>query len=156
MCRSSKLLSSESFEFLLTTSFHSDIWAQEEIDTLYWYYVENKKCKDVVGNIIDQIKDSAHKIKSRIAVIHQLLQQDIVTLAEYDDLMKFEDSQYEREVKSSLGDSLKEESGIEMSHESEISVTSLPDDITVRTAIKLNKKLFKSFKFILRFYVIAC
>lgn len=73
-------------------------------------------------------------------MIHQLLQQDIVTLVEYDDLMKFEDSQYEREVKSSLGDSLKEESGIEMSNESENSVASPPDDITVRSAIELNEK----------------
>lgn len=113
----------------------SDVWAQEEMDTLYWYYVQSKKCPDVVGNIIKQIKESGHKFKSRIAVIQQLLQQDIVTLAEFDCLMKFEDSQYEREAKFfDLTDSVsKGESGVEMMESSELSASSVQvDDIKVR------------------------
>lgn len=107
------------------------------MDTLYWYYVQSKKCKDVVGNIINQIKRSGHKMKSRIAVIQQLLQQDIISLVEYDDLMKFEDSQYEREAKTSGSDDLlsKEESGIDISDSSELSVNNIQtDDIKVTIA----------------------
>jgi timeless len=58
------------------------------MDTLYWYYVQSKKHKDIVGHIIKQIKDSGQKAKSRMAVIQQLLQQDIISQIEYDDLMK--------------------------------------------------------------------
>lgn len=86
----------------MSFNIYSDVWAQEEVDTLYWYYVQSKSCKDVVGSVISQIEKSGQKIKSRIAVIQQLLQQDIISLAEFNDLMKFEDSQYEREAKSSL------------------------------------------------------
>lgn len=64
------------------------MWAQEEMDTLYWYFVQSKKHKDIVGHIIKQIKDSGQKAKSRMAVIQQLLQQDIISQTEYDDLMK--------------------------------------------------------------------
>lgn len=84
--------------FLPNFCFNSDGWTQDEMDTLYWYYVQSKKSKDVVGKIIIQIKDSGRVTKSCIAVIQQLLQQDIVTADEYDFLMKFENSQYEREV----------------------------------------------------------
>lgn len=106
----------------------SDIWAQEEMDTLYWYYVQSKKCPDVVGKIIKHIKESGQTLKSRIAVIQQLLQQDIINLVEFDSLMKFEDSQYEREARSDTGS--KGESGVEVSENSELSVQ--VDDIKVR------------------------
>lgn len=105
------------------------------MDTLYWYYVQSKKYPDTVGNIINQIKESGHKMKSRIAVIQQLLQQDIVSLVEFDDLMKFEDSQYEREAITSMTEGLpsKTESGIELSDSSEMSVNhNQLDDIKVR------------------------
>jgi timeless len=69
----------------------SDVWAQEEMETLYWYYMQSKNQEDVVGNIIKQIKESGQQNKSRIAVIQQLLQQDIIQVSEYDELMKFED-----------------------------------------------------------------
>jgi hypothetical protein len=103
------------------------------MDTLYWYYIQSKKHKDIVGHIIKQIKDSGQKTKSRMAVIQQLLQQDIISLIEYDDLMKFEDSQYEREVKTSaMADTQsKVESGIDISDNSESSFINQPDDIKV-------------------------
>lgn len=69
-----------------------------------------------------------------MAVIQQLLQQDLISLTEYDDFMKFEDSQYEREAKTSgITDSpsKEEESGIEISESSEASVSNQPDDIKV-------------------------
>lgn len=116
--------------------------------TLYWYYVQSKKCPDVVGNIIKQIKESGHKFKSRIAVIQQLLQQDIVTLAEFDSLMKFEESQYEREAKffDSTDSFSKGESGIEILENSEFSaVTAQVDDIKVRSLFKIYHFSFLTF-----------
>lgn len=103
------------------------------MDTLYWNYVQSKKFRDVVGNIISQLKESGHKIKSRIAVIQQLLQQDIISLIEYSELMKFEDSEFEREARTSLScESPKDESGIDLSDTSELCVITQPDDIKVR------------------------
>uniref|UniRef100_A0A1I8Q7X9 Timeless n=1 Tax=Stomoxys calcitrans TaxID=35570 RepID=A0A1I8Q7X9_STOCA len=71
-------------------------WTQEEMDTLYWYYVQSKKNNDVVGKIVKLFGNNGNKQKSRISIIQQLLQQDIITLVEYDDLMKYEDAQYQR------------------------------------------------------------
>jgi hypothetical protein len=71
------------------------------MDILYWYYVQSKKNKDMVGSIIQQFIESGHIAKSRIAVIQQLLQQDIISTEEFDELMKYEDSQYERDEKIS-------------------------------------------------------
>lgn len=108
----------------------SDFWAQEEMDTLYWYYVQSKNSKDIVGCVINHIKESSHKMKSRIAVIQQMLQQDIISLVEYDELMKFEDSQYERDLKTPS----REESGVDMSETSQSEKSNKWDDIKVRTS----------------------
>lgn len=106
---------------------------------LYWYYVQSKKHKDIIGHIIKQLKDSGQNAKkSRLAVIQQLFQQDLISLSEYDDFMKFEDSQYEKEAKTSgITDSLskEEESGIDISESSETSVSNQPDDIKVITNV---------------------
>lgn len=84
----------------------------------------------MVGNIINQIKESGLKIKSRIAVIQQLLQQDIINLEEFDHLMKFEDTQYESEAKCSRSSECwsKKET---VSKHSELSIQT--DDIKVKT-----------------------
>jgi hypothetical protein len=63
------------------------------------------------------------------------LQQDIIASGEYDDLMKYEDSQYEREVKiaGSCDLGTRGESGIDMSVSSaDVTTVSQPDDIKVR------------------------
>jgi hypothetical protein len=108
------------------------------MDTLYWYYVQSKKHKDVVGHIIKQIKDSGQKSKSRMGVIQQLLQQDIISLLEYDEFMKFEDSQYEREAVTDTHS--KEESGIDV-ESSDLSVGNQPDDIKVCCVLSLKKRV---------------
>uniref|UniRef100_A0A1L8DX49 Putative dna topoisomerase i-interacting protein n=1 Tax=Nyssomyia neivai TaxID=330878 RepID=A0A1L8DX49_9DIPT len=89
-------------------------WSKEEIDTLYWYYVQNKKSRDVVGKILKQLKDNGSGLKSRIDIIQQLLQQDIITLLEFDDFMKSEDAQYERDIKTPGASTSTAESGIEI------------------------------------------
>ena len=69
---------------------------------MYWFYVQSKKSEDTVGHIIKQYNDSVHVIKCRIDVIQQLLNQDIITLTEFDELMRFEDSKYQRAKKAEL------------------------------------------------------
>ncbi|KAL9926398.1 timeless isoform 2-T2 [Glossina fuscipes fuscipes] len=73
-------------------------WTKEEKDTLYWYYVQSKKSNDVVGKIVSLFSNNGNKQKSRISIIRQLLQQDIITIIEHDDLMKFEDAEYQRSL----------------------------------------------------------
>lgn len=51
-------------------------WTQEEIDSLYWYFVQFKKSDDVVGKIIEQFSGNGNSpLKSRLGVIQHLLQQ---------------------------------------------------------------------------------
>ncbi|KAH8412080.1 hypothetical protein KR222_008714 [Zaprionus bogoriensis] len=88
-------------------------WSQEEMDTLYWYYVQSKKNNDVVGKIVKLFSNNGNKLKTRISIIQQLLQQDIITLLEYDDLMKFEDAEYQRTLLTTPT-SATTESGIEL------------------------------------------
>ncbi|XP_068151908.1 protein timeless [Drosophila tropicalis] len=88
-------------------------WTQEEMDTLYWYYVQSKKNNDIVGKIVKLFSNNGNKLKTRITIIQQLLQQDIITLLEYDDLMKFEDAEYQRTLLTTPT-SVTTESGIEL------------------------------------------
>ncbi|XP_070140210.1 protein timeless [Drosophila kikkawai] len=88
-------------------------WSQEEMDTLYWYYVQSKKNNDIVGKIVKLFSNNGNKLKTRISIIQQLLQQDIITLLEYDDLMKFEDAEYQRTLLTTPT-SATTESGIEL------------------------------------------
>lgn len=69
-------------------------WTKEEMDTLYWYYIQCKTGNDFVGAIINLFKVNENLEKSRIDVIQQLLRQKIISCAEFDDLMIFEDSQH--------------------------------------------------------------
>ncbi|KAH8412317.1 hypothetical protein KR009_001249 [Drosophila setifemur] len=88
-------------------------WSQEEMDTLYWYYVQSKKNNDIVGKIVKLFSNNGNKLKTRISIIQQLLQQDIITLLEYDDLMRFEDAEYQRTLLTTPT-SVTTESGIEL------------------------------------------
>lgn len=98
------------------------------MDILYWYYVQSKSNKDTVGNIIKQIQDSGHMAKSRIAVIQQLLQQDIISSIEFDELMKYEDVPSSPSTSNAVAES-GVESGVEISDTS--SSNQPTDDIKV-------------------------
>uniref|UniRef100_A0A6B2E730 Putative dna topoisomerase i-interacting protein n=1 Tax=Phlebotomus kandelakii TaxID=1109342 RepID=A0A6B2E730_9DIPT len=89
------------------------VWTKEEIDTLYWYYVQSKKSRDVIGSILKQFQDNGTR-KTRIDIIQQLLQQDIITLLEFDDFMKSEDAHYERDITTPAASTSTTESGIEL------------------------------------------
>ncbi|XP_022222457.2 protein timeless isoform X2 [Drosophila obscura] len=88
-------------------------WNADEMDTLYWYYVQSKSTNDLVGKIVRLFNNNGNKVKSRISIIQQLLQQDIITLLEYDDLMRYEDAEYQRTLLTTPT-SVTTESGIEM------------------------------------------
>lgn len=77
-------------------------WTKEEMDTLYWYYIQSKNDNNIVGSIIKLFKENANRDKPRIDVIQQLLRQDIISLSEFDNLMVFEDSQYVRTATPSI------------------------------------------------------
>lgn len=123
------------------------------MDTLYWYYVQSKKNNDVVGKIVKLFRNNGNKQKSRISIVQQLLQQvsvrnysesffleflailfsyflpqDIITLVEYDDLMKFEDAEYQRALLTTPTPT-STESGIELKNSSTFANPS--DDIQV-------------------------
>lgn len=59
----------------LEISFLRDSWTKIESDILYWYYVQSKNCTDIVGNIVQLLKDSQYNPKSRLSVIQQLLHE---------------------------------------------------------------------------------
>ena len=74
------------------------MWTQDDKDSLSWYYLQSNKSKDIVGNIMKQISDSGSAVKYRISVIQNLSIEGIITEAKYDELMKREDINYNKEV----------------------------------------------------------
>lgn len=122
----------------ILTNFNifSGVWAKEEIDTLYWFYVQSKKSEDTVEHIIKQYHDSMHVIKCRIDVIQQLMNQDIITLVEFDELMRFEDSKYQRAVKGELpNQSSIDDSGCDVCDRTNLTSEKAVDDYEVNDNI---------------------
>lgn len=105
------------------------------MNNLYWYYVQSKKADDVVGKIQNLLCQNGSQ-KSRIVIIQQLLQQDIITLLEYDDLMKYEDATYQRNL---LQNPSVADSGIDLKDSQECKPS---DDIQIlkELIIKENKR----------------
>lgn len=45
------------------------------MDSLCWYFVQSKRQNDVIGKIAKLFSNNGNKIKTRISIIQQLLQQ---------------------------------------------------------------------------------
>uniref|UniRef100_A0A182K6R2 Timeless n=1 Tax=Anopheles christyi TaxID=43041 RepID=A0A182K6R2_9DIPT len=75
-------------------------WTQEEKDSLHWYYVQCRQSKCVVADILKLFQENGNQQKTRPSIIEQLLEQNIITLVQYDDLMKVENPDYERNVQT--------------------------------------------------------
>uniref|UniRef100_A0A182QXY1 Timeless n=1 Tax=Anopheles farauti TaxID=69004 RepID=A0A182QXY1_9DIPT len=75
-------------------------WTQEEKDSLHWYYVQCRQSKCVVADILKLFQENGNQQKTRPSIIEQLLEQNIITLIQYDDLMKVENPDYERNVQT--------------------------------------------------------
>lgn len=121
---------------ILTQNLFFSSWGQEDMNNLYWYYVQSKKADDVVGKVRNLLSQNGSQ-KSRISIIQQLLQQDIITLIEYDDLMIFEDATYQRNLLKNA--SVASDSGIDMKDSFECKPS---DDIQILKdlIIKENKR----------------
>ncbi|XP_021703082.1 protein timeless isoform X2 [Aedes aegypti] len=75
-------------------------WTQEEKDSLQWYYVQCKQSSCLVADILNLFQESGNQQKTRVSIIEQLWEQDIISLMQYDDLMKVENPGYERNVQT--------------------------------------------------------
>lgn len=75
-------------------------WTQEEKNSLQWYYVQCKQSKCLVADIWKLFQENGNLQKTRVSIIEQLWEQDIITLTQYDDLMKVENPDYERNVQT--------------------------------------------------------
>lgn len=76
------------------------IWTKQEMDTLYWYYIQSKSQPDVIGSIIKLLNENSTRNKPRIDIVQPLHRQEIISLSEFDDMMVCEDSQYVRTTMS--------------------------------------------------------
>ncbi|XP_062548363.1 protein timeless isoform X2 [Armigeres subalbatus] len=75
-------------------------WTQEEKDSLQWYYVQCKQSSCLVADILNLFQENGNQQKTRVSIIEQLWEQDIISLTQYDDLMKVENPGYERNVQT--------------------------------------------------------
>uniref|UniRef100_A0A1B0FQE6 Timeless N-terminal domain-containing protein n=1 Tax=Glossina morsitans morsitans TaxID=37546 RepID=A0A1B0FQE6_GLOMM len=128
-------------------------WTKEEKDTLYWYYVQSKKSNDVVGKIVSLFTNNGNKQKSRISIIRQLLQQDIITIVEHDDLMKFEDAEYQRSLLTTPTSGTTE-SGIDMKHSTASGKSS--DDIQMLLDLLVREKKQKDLVWLQKLLLECC
>ncbi|XP_055590048.1 protein timeless isoform X4 [Uranotaenia lowii] len=84
----------------LLTANLLETWTQEEKDSLHWYYVQCKQSKCLAADILKLFQENGNKKITRVSIIEQLREQDIIKLQEYDELMKVENPDYERNVQT--------------------------------------------------------
>ncbi|XP_034230550.1 protein timeless isoform X3 [Thrips palmi] len=65
-------------------------WTKEDSNNLYWYYQQCSSCEDPIEAIINMYENSGVHDKTRISVIQQLLQQDVINERQYDSYMERE------------------------------------------------------------------
>uniref|UniRef100_A0A6P7G1F2 Protein timeless n=1 Tax=Diabrotica virgifera virgifera TaxID=50390 RepID=A0A6P7G1F2_DIAVI len=63
-------------------------WTKEEKDNLLKYYNQNKESSDTITKIIESYEASGFKFKSQISIIEELLEQNIISENEYNDLRR--------------------------------------------------------------------
>ncbi|XP_058822846.1 protein timeless isoform X2 [Topomyia yanbarensis] len=71
-----------------------DTWTQEEKDCLHWYYFQCKRSKFFVADILKLFQENGNYQKNRISIIEQLRKLDVISLDQYNELMKSEDSNH--------------------------------------------------------------
>uniref|UniRef100_A0A182JH25 Timeless n=1 Tax=Anopheles atroparvus TaxID=41427 RepID=A0A182JH25_ANOAO len=105
-------------------------WRQDEKDCLHWYYVQCRQSKCLVADILKLFQQNGNQPKTRLSIIEQLREQDIVTLAQYDDLMKEENPEYERNMLTPALSVVSEDTSREEDGESKCTPKAI-DDIQV-------------------------
>lgn len=63
-------------------------WTREEKDNLLKYYNQSKESSDTIARITEKYEESGMKHKTPFSIIRELLEQNIITEHEYNDLMK--------------------------------------------------------------------
>ncbi|XP_050510976.1 protein timeless isoform X1 [Diabrotica virgifera virgifera] len=63
-------------------------WTKEEKDNLLKYYNKNKESSDTITKIIESYEAGGFKFKSQISIIEELLEQNIISENEYNDLRR--------------------------------------------------------------------
>lgn len=62
-------------------------WTREEKDNLLKYYNQSKESSDTIAKITEKYEESGMKHKTPFSIIKELLEQNIITENEYNDLM---------------------------------------------------------------------
>uniref|UniRef100_A0AAG5D966 Timeless n=1 Tax=Anopheles atroparvus TaxID=41427 RepID=A0AAG5D966_ANOAO len=115
---------------LLSENQLGGTWRQDEKDCLHWYYVQCRQSKCLVADILKLFQQNGNQPKTRLSIIEQLREQDIVTLAQYDDLMKEENPEYERNMLTPALSVVSEDTSREEDGESKCTPKAI-DDIQV-------------------------
>jgi timeless len=68
-------------------------WTYDEMDTLFWYYVQSKKTEDPIGNVEKLLKKNGQSEKTRLDVLDQLLKQGIIDNKDYKQYIKVENGE---------------------------------------------------------------
>lgn len=98
-------------------------WTTEDKDNLLKYYNQTKESSDTIAKITEKYEESGMKHKTPFSIIRELLEQNIITEHEYNDLMI--NNNIDRK------DSLGEEEIFEYPLEEEKSIEHLNSDIRV-------------------------
>ncbi|XP_057652499.1 protein timeless isoform X2 [Diorhabda carinulata] len=63
-------------------------WTKEEKDNLLKYYNQSKESSNAIAGITQRYEESGFKIKSQMSIIEELLEQNIISENEYENLLK--------------------------------------------------------------------
>lgn len=77
---------------LCVHNFFFNRWPQEDLNTLYWYYIESRNSDDVIQSIIDKYMENEGRVKSKIEVVRQLYKQNLINRNLHDKLLASENS----------------------------------------------------------------
>ncbi|XP_018567388.1 protein timeless isoform X2 [Anoplophora glabripennis] len=75
-------------EILSSENDSESEWTKEEKDNLLKYYNQSKKSCDTIANITKKYERNGLKQKSQLAVIKELLDQNIISFDEYNELIR--------------------------------------------------------------------
>lgn len=63
-------------------------WTREEKDNLLKYYNQSKESSDTIAKITEKYEESGMRYKTPFSIIGELLEQNIITENEYNDLLR--------------------------------------------------------------------
>ncbi|XP_074032694.1 timeless isoform X2 [Leptinotarsa decemlineata] len=79
---------SKEVEHFSHSEYSQPEWTREEKENLIKYYNQSRESSDAIAKITEKYEESGMRYKTPHAVIHELLEQNIITENEYNDLTK--------------------------------------------------------------------